>query len=311
MSLSSLSISDYSHISELTEQLLSWTDDKKVSLSFPSLRLDSFTRELMDRISSVRASGLTFAPEAGTQRMRDVINKNVTEDDLMRACDVAFGYGKTGVKLYFMNGLPTETHQDIAGIADLAEKVIGRYYTGGHRVKGRTPSVTVSVSCFIPKPFTAFQWEAQDSLEILREKQMYLASLITDRKIRYHWHDARVSRIEAVFARGDRRLSAALVQAHALGVRFDGWDEMFSYEKWLEAFARAGVDPAFYAERRRDLDEVLPWDIIDCGVDKKFLLRERERAYAGTTTPNCRQQCSGCGANKLGGERSWCTRSCE
>ncbi len=312
MSLSSLSISDYSQIDALTERLLEWTDEQKVSISFPSLRLDSFTRELMDRISSVRASGLTFAPEAGTQRLRDVINKNVTEADLMRACDVAFGYGKTGVKLYFMNGLPTETREDIAGIADLAKKVIDRYYTGQNRVKGRKPSVTVSVSCFIPKPFTPFQWEAQDDLGTLREKQMYLATLLDDRKhIAYHWHEAKVSRVEAVFARGDRRLSAALLEAHKLGVRFDGWDEMFSYEKWLEAFSRAGLDPAFYAERKRDLDEVLPWEIIDCGVDKKFLLRERERAYAGQVTPNCKQQCSGCGANKLGGERSWCTRSCE
>lgn len=311
MSLSSLSISDFSHISELTERLLEWTDEEKVSLSFPSLRLDSFTRELMDRISSVRASGLTFAPEAGTQRLRDVINKNVSEEDLMRACDVAYSYGKTSVKLYFMNGLPTETREDIAGIADLAKKVIDRYYIGEHRVKGRTPSVTVSVSCFIPKPFTAFQWEGQDTLEVMREKQMYLASLINDRKIRYNWHEAKVSFVEAVFARGDRRLSAALLAGHRMGIRFDGWDEMFSYEKWMDAFAAAGIDPAFYATRERALDEVLPWDIIDCGVTKEFLLRERERAYAGAVTPNCKEKCSGCGANKLGGERSWCTRSCE
>lgn len=311
MSLSSLSISDFSHISELTERLLEWTDEEKVSLSFPSLRLDSFTRELMDRISSVRASGLTFAPEAGTQRLRDVINKNVSEEDLMRACDVAYSYGKTSVKLYFMNGLPTETREDIAGIADLAKKVIDRYYIGEHRLKGRTPSVTVSVSCFIPKPFTAFQWEGQDTLEVMREKQMYLASLINDRKIRYNWHEAKVSFVEAVFARGDRRLSAALLAGHRMGIRFDGWDEMFSYEKWMDAFAAAGIDPAFYATRERALDEVLPWDIIDCGVTKEFLLRERERAYAGAVTPNCKEKCSGCGANKLGGERSWCTRSCE
>ena len=312
MSLLSLSISDYSHISELTEKLLTWTDDEMVSLSFPSLRLDSFTRELMDRINSVRSSGLTFAPEAGTQRLRDVINKNVTEEDLMRAADVAFSYGKTGVKLYFMNGLPTETREDIDGIADLASKVINRYYTGEYRQKGLTPSVTVSVSCFIPKPFTAFQWEAQDDLQTLRDKQMYLATKITDRKrIRYNWHEAKVSVVEAVFARGDRKLSAALLEAHKLGIRFDGWDEMFSYDKWMQAFEAAGIDVAFYATRSRALDEVLPWDIIDCGVTKEFLLRERAKAYEASTTPNCKEKCSGCGANKLGGKRTWCTRSCE
>ncbi|MBQ8696105.1 MAG: B12-binding domain-containing radical SAM protein, partial [Clostridia bacterium] len=218
----------------------------------------------------------------------------------------------TGVKLYFMNGLPTETREDIDGIADLASKVINRYYTGEYRQKGLTPSVTVSVSCFIPKPFTAFQWEAQDDLQTLRDKQMYLATKITDRKrIRYNWHEAKVSVVEAVFARGDRKLSAALLEAHKLGIRFDGWDEMFSYDKWMQAFEAAGIDVAFYATRSRALDEVLPWDIIDCGVTKEFLLRERAKAYEASTTPNCKEKCSGCGANKLGGKRTWCTRSCE
>ena len=311
ISLSSLSISDYSHIDELTETLLDWTDEKRVNLSLPSLRLDSFTPTLMDRISSVRSSGLTFAPEAGTQRLRDVINKNVTEDDLMHACDVAFGYKKNSVKLYFMNGLPTETDEDIKGIADLAKKCVERYYQSPERPRGRAPQVTVSVSCFIPKPFTAFQWEAQDSIQELERKQRLLAGEIRDKKIRYNWHGANASRIEAVFARGDRKLCAAIKEAHAMGARFDSWDEFFDYDKWMLAFEKTGIDPWFYTERKREYDEVFPWDIIDCGVTKEFLIRENKRAHEEKTTPNCKEKCSGCGANRLGGERTWCTKTCE
>lgn len=311
ISLSSLSISDYSHIDELTKTLLEWTDEKRINLSLPSLRLDSFTPTLMDRISSVRSSGLTFAPEAGTQRLRDVINKNVTEEDLMHACDVAFGYNKNSVKLYFMNGLPTETDDDIKGIADLAKKCIERYYQFPGRQRGRAPQVTVSVSCFIPKPFTAFQWEAQDSAEELERKQMLLAGEIRDKKIRYNWHGANSSRIEAVFARGDRKLCAAIKEAHAMGARFDSWDEFFDYGKWMLAFEKTGIDPWFYTERKREYEEVFPWDIIDCGVTKEFLIRENKRAHEGKTTPNCKEKCSGCGANRLGGERTWCTKTCE
>jgi len=307
ISLISLSISDYSRIGELTDLLLTWTDDEHVSLSLPSLRIDSFSEELMKKISSVRTGGITFAPEAGTQRMRDVINKNVSEEDLMHAVAIAFRNGKNNVKLYFMNGLPTETDEDIAGIADLASKVVGKFYKTPERNKARPVCVTVSVSCFIPKPFTPFQWEAQDTLEELERKQEYLRDSITDRKkIRYNWHDAKVSRIEAVFARGDRRLSKALLLAAEENVMFDAWDECFSYEKWMDIFARAGIDPAFYANRAFGLDEVLPWDMIDCGVSKEFLLRERERAYAQVTTPACSEHCSGCGANKLGGKTRWC-----
>ncbi len=306
ISLTSLSISDYTELEELTDRLLSWTEGETVNLALPSLRVDSFTRELMERISTVRTGSLTFAPEAGTQRLRDAINKNVLEEDLMRAVNVAFDAGKTQVKLYFMMGLPTETHEDLEGIADLAHKVVEAYYANPNRNKGRHPQVTISVACFIPKPFTPFQWEAQDTMEQLRLKQEYLSEHITNRHVRYHYHDARTSHIEAVLARGDRRLCAALLEAHRRGFHFDCWEEHFNYENWMQLFADCGIDPAFYANRAWGLDEVLPWEIIDCGVSREFFLRERAKAYESNTTPNCRQACSGCGANKLGGERTCC-----
>ena len=306
ISLTSLSISDYTHLEELTNLLLEWTDENMVSLSLPSLRVDSFTKELMDKIATVRSSSLTFAPEAGTQRLRDVINKNVKEEDLLRAVNVAFEAGKNAVKLYFMSGLPTETYEDLAGIAELASHVIDAYYQCPNRNRAKKPQVTISVSCFIPKPFTPFQWEAQDSLEELAQKQEFLGSKITDKKIRYTHHDAKVSRIEAVLARGDRRLSPALALACEENFKFDAWDECFDYDRWISVLERCGVDPAFYANRKFGLDEVLPWDIVDCGVSKEFLRREHDRAYEETTTPNCREKCSGCGANRLGGERTCC-----
>ncbi len=306
ISLSSLSISDYTELEPLCDKLLSWTDENMVSLSLPSLRVDSFNKSLMNRIDSVRSSSLTFAPEAGTQRLRNVINKNVREEDVLRAVNVAFDAKKNAVKLYFMNGLPTETEEDIAGIAALAERVVDAYYQNPNRSKARPVQVTVSVSCFIPKPFTPFQWEAQDTMEQLAEKQEFLKKQIKSKHVRYQHHDAKVSRIEAVLARGDRRLSAALELACREGFCFDAWDEYFDYDKWLSVFERTGIDPAFYANRQFGLDEILPWDIIDCGVNKEFFLREREKAYAAATTPNCREQCSACGANKLGGVRAVC-----
>ncbi len=308
ISLTSLSISDYTELESLTDKLLSWTDENMVSLSLPSLRVDSFTKELMDKVASVRSSSLTFAPEAGTQRLRDVINKNVREEDLLRAVNVAFDAGKNQVKLYFMMGLPTEQLSDLDGIAALAKNVVDAYYQNPHRNKARSPQVTVSVSCFIPKPFTPFQWEAQDTREMLEMKQQYLAEKITDRKVRYIHHDSKTSHIEAVLARGDRRLSAALELACEENFMFDSWDEFFDYDKWLSVFERTGIDPAFYANRKFGMDEVLPWDIIDCGVEKSFFKRECEKAYQENTTPNCREKCSGCGANKLGGERSCCPK---
>ena len=306
MSLSSLSISDYTRLRELTDGLISWTNDKKVSLSLPSLRIDSFTRELMDKVASVRASSITFAPEAGTQRLRDVINKNVTEEDLMNAAGIAFAAGKEQVKLYFMDGLPTETDEDLEGIAKLGKAVIEKFYATPEHNKRRQPQVTVSVSCFVPKPFTPFQWEPQDMPETLERKRLYIRSKITDRKIKYSCHDSGTSRIEAVLALGDRRVGAALELACREGFRFDAWDEFFSYDRWMDVFARAGIEPSFYANRRRQTSEVLPWDVIDCGVTKEFLIREYEKAHAGVTTPNCREHCSGCGANRLGGERACC-----
>ena len=308
ISLSSLSISDYTGLPELTDKLLDWTVENMVSFSLPSLRVDSFNKELMDKVATVRSSSLTFAPEAGTQRLRDVINKNVFEDDLLRAVNVAFDGGKHQVKLYFMQGLPTETDDDLRGIPDLAKKVIEAYYQNPNRNKAKAPQVTFSVSCFIPKPFTPFQWEPQDSLEELYRKQEFIGECVTDRKIRYQHHDAKTCRIEAVLARGDRRLSDALELACREGFKFDAWSEFFDYDKWISVFERTGVDPAFYANRRWSYDEILPWDIIDCGVTKEFLIRESKKAHEGDTTPNCREKCSGCGANKLGGERTCCPK---
>ena len=306
ISLTSLSISDYTELEDLTCKLLDWTDENMISLSLPSLRVDTFTKELMDRVSGVRSSSLTFAPEAGTQRLRDVINKNVKEEDLMRAVNVAFDSGKNQVKLYFMMGLPTETMDDIEGIAILAKNVVEAYYKNPNRNKGRSPQVTVSVSCFVPKPFTPFQWEAQDTKEMFEEKQRFLAEKITDRKIKFAHHDSGTSRIEAILARGDRRLSKALDLASRKGFMFDSWDEYFDYYKWIEVFTESGIDPDFYANRKYGIDEVLPWDIIDCGVDKSFFVREKNKAYGEDTTPNCREKCSGCGANRLGGEKTCC-----
>nr|MBE6545685.1 TIGR03960 family B12-binding radical SAM protein [Oscillospiraceae bacterium] len=306
ISLISLSISDYSKLPELTDSLLKWTDEAHVSLSLPSLRIDSFSEELMKKVSSVRTGGITFAPEAGTQRLRDVINKNVSEEDLMRSVGIAFRGGKSNVKLYFMNGLPTETDEDIVGIADLAKKVVDQYFALPKPERPKGLGVTVSVSCFVPKPFTPFQWEKQDTFEELIRKQELLKTSITDRRIRYAYHDAKVSFIEAVLARGDRRLAPVIAHLAEQGIMLDAWDEFFNYDAWIDAFKKCGVDPAFYTSRGFGLDEVLPWDLIDIGVTKAYLRRERDKAYEGKTTPSCAEHCSGCGANKLGGKNRWC-----
>ncbi len=308
ISLTSLSISDYSCLNEATDKLLEWTNKNKINLSLPSLRADSFTKELMRKVSGVRSSGLTFAPEAGTQRLRDAINKNLYENDLLNAVRLAFEGGKSQVKLYFMNGLPTETYEDIEGISVLAKHVVDEFYKMPVRPK-KPVQVTVSVSCFVPKPHTPFQWEPQDSLESLVDKQKFLGEKITDRKVRYNWHEAKVSRLEAVFSKGDRRLSKAIAHAVSKGMHFDAWDEYFDYDKWMEVFEECGIDPSFYANRRMSYDEILPWDVIDIGVNKSFLISENKKAYESKTTPNCKEKCSGCGANKLGKELTWCPKT--
>lgn len=300
VSLSSLSSSDYSQIVPLLDKLTSWCGDEKVSISLPSLRVDGFTDDIMNNIKTVRKSGLTFAPEAGSQRMRDVINKNVQHDELMQTCATAFAGGWTTVKLYFMIGLPTETMDDVAAIAQLGQSVVDTYYQTPNRPKGKSVRVTVSASSFVPKPFTPFQWEPQDTMPVLREKQEHIKNSITTKKITFNYHDADTSFLEAVFARGDRKLCKVLELACERGFHFDGWNDCFSLEKWLELFDECGIDPAFYANRRRSFDEILPWDHIDYGVTKSFLIKECKKAYENTTTPHCRLKCSGCGAAKYG-----------
>ena len=296
ISLSSLSTSDYGCLFELLDTLHTWTEDDRVSVSLPSLRVDNFSTELTDKIASVRKSGLTFAPEAGTQRLRDVINKNVQEDELKRTVSIAFNNGWTKVKLYFMIGLPTETDADVAGITQLGQRVIDWYYEAENREKGKRPAVTVSAAAFVPKPFTPFQWFGQDTIETLEKKQKLLKSSVTSRKLTVNYHGAETSFLEAVFARGDRKLNAVLLEAHRRGLRFDGWADCFDFDAWMQIFADLGIDPAFYANRQRSFDEVLPWDHLDYGIKKSFLIEECKRAYAAQTTPNCREKCSNCGA---------------
>ncbi len=302
ISLFSLSTSDYSNLKELTEKLLAITEKKKIGLALPSLRVDNFSMDLMKKVQAVRKSGLTFAPEAGTQRLRDVINKGVTENDLMNSVALAFSNGWSTVKLYFMIGLPTETLDDVLGIADLGDKVVDCYYNCVPKgAKGRGVKITVSTSTFVPKPFTPLQWDAQDKMESVIEKQRNLKQRITRRQISYNWHESKVSFLEAIFARGDRRLSKVLLEAHNAGCKFDTWDDTFDFDKWMSVFEKCGIDPEFYAYRKREFDEVLPWSHIDVGVSTSYLIKEREKAEQGITTPDCRKGCTGCGATVLGG----------
>lgn len=300
-SLSSLSTSDYTKLQELLPRLLSWSETEHTNISLPSLRIDGFSEELVNRLNVLRRSGLTFAPEAGTQRLRDVINKNVTEEEILTTTGRAFVGGWSTVKLYFMNGLPNETDEDILGIGDLAQKVVDKYFATPGRSHGKGGlNVSVSVSCFVPKPHTPFQWEPQDTMEELERKQRLLAAHVRSRKISLHWHDAATSFLEGVLARGDRRLGAALEEGFRRGFNLDSWSEHFSLERWLDVFADCGIDPAFYANRRRTYDEVLPWDHLDYGVTKEFFIRENEKARQAVTTPNCRKACAGCGASCWG-----------
>lgn len=301
ISLCSLSTSDYTEIEPLLDKMLSWTVDKKINVALPSLRVDNFSEELMEKLTAVRRSGLTFAPEAGTQRLRDAINKNVTEDEVLQTARKAFSGGWTGVKLYFMIGLPTETLDDVAGIAELGQKVVNEFYNNPDKPKGKGVTVNISASSFVPKPFTPFQWEAQDTIEQLVAKQEHLLASVRTKKINISTHFTNTSFLEGVFARGDRRLSRVMELAWKKGCRFDGWDDQFRFDMWMEAFEECGIDPKFYANRKRDFSEILPWDHLDYGVSKSFLMRENEKAHRSETTHNCREKCSGCGANKLNG----------
>ncbi len=301
VSLCSLSTSDYSQVEKLIPDMLSWAVPEKINVSLPSLRVDNFSEELMEELKKVRKSGLTFAPEAGTQRLRDAINKNVTEEEVLHTSAQAFRGGWTAVKLYFMMGLPTETLDDIAGIAELAQKVVNEFYKNPDKPKGKGVTVSVSVASFVPKPFTPFQWEPQDTMEQLVEKQKYLLENVHTHKIQVSWHQSQTSFLEGIFARGDRKLCDVIESAWRKGCKFDGWDEFFLFDKWTEAFKECGVDPSFYSNRRRDFNEILPWDHLDYGIRKEFLIAENKKAHESVTTPNCRQKCSACGAAKLNG----------
>ena len=294
ISLMSLSSADYSKLPELVDMLMEEFKDKQVSVSLPSLRIDAFSIDIAKKVQQVRKSGLTFAPEAGSQRMRDVINKGVSEEDLMAACENAFKSGWNTVKLYFMMGLPTETDEDVAGIADLAYKVLDLHRDITGKCNGK---VTVSCSFFVPKTHSPYQWYGQQDVEEIHRKQRYLKSLINNRNISYHYHDGHTGYLEAIFARGDRRLAPSVIEAWKHGCKFDGWTEYFKYDTWMQAFKDTNIDPDYYARRDRSFEEALPWEHIDDTVSKAFLQREWERAVEGTLTWDCRRKpCNGCNA---------------
>lgn len=298
VTLLSLSTSDYRCLPELCDGLLEYCEERSIGLSLPSLRADNFSMEIMERLQKVRKSGLTFAVEGGSQRLRDAINKNVTEEDLLNTCRIAFAGGWNTVKLYYMLGLPTETDEDILGIAEMANQVLHcwRQYANN---KNRGVRITISTSCFIPKPHSPFQWEAQISIEEYLRRVNLLRSSITARNVTYNWHDAETSLVEAALSRGDRRVADVIEMVWRRGGRLDAWSDYFSFQRWMDAFRDCGVDPAFYANREHPTDSVLPWDHIDVGVRKAHLLHEREMCYQSTLSPDCRKQCSACGAAKL------------
>ena len=301
ISLCSLSTSDHSCVNEMLSSLIDWTVKDKINLSLPSLRVDNFSDELVEKLNMVRKSGLTFAPEAGTQRLRDVINKNVTQDEVIRTCTKAFDNGWTTVKLYFMMGLPTETMEDIEGIANLGMEVIHAFYKNPNRQKGTGVQVNISCASFIPKPFTPFQWESEDNMDSLKAKQKHLLESIPTKKIKVSFHETPTSLIEGVLARGDRRLNAVILDAYKNGCKFDSWDDRFNFDGWMNAFEKNDIDPHFYTQRQRDFSELLPWDHLDYGISRKFLEKENLKAHENKTTPHCRIKCSGCGANRLNG----------
>lgn len=300
VTLSSLSTSDYPPLTELCDDLENFCAERHVNLSLPSLRADNFSMELMQRLAKGRKTGLTFAPEAGSQRLRDVINKNVTLDDLLQSCRTAFAGGYSAVKLYFMLGLPTETDEDVLAIADVAARVMHAWRESAQN-KQRGIRITVSTSYFVPKPHTAFQWEPQITREEYERRVKLLREAITTKTVTYNWHDGETSFLEAVLARGDRKLGKVLETAWRKGAHLDTWDDYFSLARWEEAFEECGVDPAFYAYRQREKDELMPWAMIDSGVHTGYLWRERNKAFEGVTTPDCRTHCNACGANCLVG----------
>lgn len=297
VSLVSLSICDYSNITELITELIEKYKDKKVGVSIPSIRIDAFSVDLIKEIQKVRKTGLTFAPEAGTQRMRDIINKGVTEENLMDAVTCAFQSGWSTIKLYFMIGLPYEKKEDILGIADLGQKVVKKYYSVPKQERKKGLKVTLSTSIFVPKPFTPFQWAPQDKLDIVKEKITRLRGKIKSRQIVYNWHESPVSYMEAIIARGDRRICDVIIKAFELGAKFDGWGEYFDFEIWLKAMKECNVDGDFYACRERSYEEIFPWDFVDIGVSKDYLIRENEKAKKGELTGDCREECRNCGIN--------------
>lgn len=303
VSLSSLSTSDHSDIENMLVKLSNYTEEEKINLSLPSMRIDRFSKELMDQIQKVRKSGLTFAPEAGTQRLRDVINKNITEDEIFRACRLAFDGGYTAVKLYFMLGLPTETDDDIRGIAELAKKICDLFYQNPNRPRGRHIQISISCATFVPKPFTPFEFEPQATEEEIKHKQEVLLDATRgNRNVSVSWSKYHVSVLEAVLARGDRRIFSVIYDAWKSGCKFDSWDEYYNYNAWCEAFGKNGLDMNFYACRKREYDEFFPWDCFDYYVTKQFLIRENKTAHEAVTTPNCREKCAGCGVNRcIGG----------
>ncbi len=301
LSLSSLSTSDHSEIDEMLTKLLEVTEEKRVNMSLPSLRVDNFSDTLMEKIKRIRKSGLTFAPEAGTQRLRDVINKNVSDEEIMRTAEIAFSGGYFNVKLYFMMGLPTETDEDIAGIAEIADRIIELFFQNPNRPRGKMVQVSVSVATFVPKPFTPFEFEPQATEEEIIHKQEHLMNSINPRnarKIKVSWHEFRISQLEGVLARGDRKLSSVIYAAWKNGSHFDSWSDRFKWECWESAFEECGIAPEFYASRRRSYDETMPWDHLNYLIDKSFLIREHKKALKAETTPHCRENCSGCGVNR-------------
>lgn len=298
ITLLSLSSSDYRHLSELCDGLLEYCEPRSIGLSLPSLRADNFSIEIMHRLQKTRKSGLTFAPEAGSQRLRDAINKNVTEEDLLNTCRLAFEGGWNTIKLYFMLGLPTETDEDVLGIAELANQVLHtwRLYA---KNKNRGVRITVSTSCFVPKPHSPFQWESQNTMEEYIRKVNLLRDNIKAKNVVYNWHDPHTSYIEATLSRGDRRMGKVIENVWRAGGRLEAWSDYFSFERWMKAFEDAGLDPSFYAHRPRAKDETMPWDVVDVGVRREHLWHEREQAYKSLLSPDCRRQCSACGAAKL------------